>query len=102
MFKKKTGITLPLALYFHNDRPSPKSLDTVVSKTYPQTYYHYVKLKKTYIQELNLIKEKKIYKDNHLIVIHREKKSIDNFKEILNPLIIKQYGRSKIIFGSFT
>ena len=56
---------------------------------------------KTYIQELNLIKEKKIYKDNHLIVIHREKKSIDNFKEILNPLIIKQYGRSKIIFGKF-
>ena len=51
VFKKKTGITLPLALYFHNDRPSPKSLDTVVSKTYPQTYYHYVKLKKTYIQE---------------------------------------------------
>ena len=51
VFKKKTGITLPLALYFHNDQPSPKSLDTVVNQTYPETYYDYIKLKKTYVNE---------------------------------------------------
>ncbi len=51
LFKKKTGITLPLALYFHNDQPSPRSLDTVASKTYPDTYYQYINLKKTYIKE---------------------------------------------------
>ena len=51
VFKKKTGITLPLALYFHNDQPSPKSLDTVVNQTYPETYYDYINLKKTYVNE---------------------------------------------------
>jgi 16S rRNA (guanine966-N2)-methyltransferase len=55
----------------------------------------------TYIEELKLIYEKKIYKKNHLVIIHREEKSIDNFKNILNPIIIKKYGRSKIIFGKF-
>jgi len=35
------------------------------------------------------------------VIIHREKKSSENFKSILNPIIIKQYGRSKIIFGKF-
>ena len=55
----------------------------------------------TYIEELKLIYEKKIYKKNHLVIIHREEKSTDNFKNILNPIIIKKYGRSKIIFGKF-
>ena len=54
-----------------------------------------------YIKELKMIKEKKIYKKNHIIVIHREIKSFDNLEEIMNPLIIKEYGRSKIIFGKF-
>jgi 16S rRNA (guanine966-N2)-methyltransferase len=58
-------------------------------------------IKNTYLKELKLIKEKKIYKENHLIIIHRDKKSNDNFENILNLLIIKQYGRSKIIFGKF-
>ena len=48
-----------------------------------------------------MIQEKKIYKKNHIIVIHREIKSFDNLEEIMNPLIIKEYGRSKIIFGKF-
>ncbi len=56
---------------------------------------------KTYIKELYLIKERKIFKKNHLIIIHREKKSEDNFENILDPMIIKYYGRSKIIFGKF-
>ena len=54
-----------------------------------------------YIKELKMIQEKKIYKKNHIIVIHREIKSFDNLEEIMNPLIIKEYGRSKIIFGKF-
>ncbi len=54
-----------------------------------------------YLQELKLIKQKKIYKKKHIIIIHREKKSFDNFENILKPIIIKQYGRSKIIFGKF-
>ena len=55
----------------------------------------------SYIEELKLIYKKKFYKNDHIIIIHREKKSIENFKNILNPIIIKRYGRSKIIFGKF-
>ena len=55
----------------------------------------------SYLQELQLIKQKKIYKKNHVVIIHREKGTKDNFETILKPLIIKKYGRSKIIFGKF-
>ena len=55
----------------------------------------------TFIEELKLLKEKKIYNNNHVVIIHREKKSNDDFKKIINPVIIKEYGRSKIIFARF-
>jgi len=54
-----------------------------------------------YLHELKLIKQNKNYKKNHIIIIHRERKSFENFGNILNPIMIKQYGRSKIIFGKF-
>ena len=53
----------------------------------------------SYLGILKSIREKKICKKNHIIIVHREKKSLDNFKDILHPIIVKQYGRSKIIFG---
>ena len=52
----------------------------------------------SFIEELKLIKTKKIYKNNHIIIIHREKRSSDNFTKLLKPIINKEYGRSKIIF----
>lgn len=54
-----------------------------------------------FLENLKIIRAKKIYKKNHIIIIHREKKSLDNFKKILDPIIIRKYGRSKIIFGKF-
>ena len=54
-----------------------------------------------FINNLKELKNQKIYNKNHLIIIHREKKSNDNLKNILNVIKIKQYGRSKIIFGNF-
>lgn len=54
-----------------------------------------------FLNELKLIKEKKIFKKNHIIIIHREKNSNDVYEEGFNPIIIKKYGRSKIIFGKF-
>ena len=54
-----------------------------------------------FIEDLKLIKQKKIYKNNHIIIIHRQRKSFDNFKKIIKPKIIKEYGRSKIIFAKF-
>ncbi len=54
-----------------------------------------------FMEELKLIKKMKIYKNNHVVIIHREKRSFDNFTKLLEPLIIKEYGRSKIIFSKF-
>ena len=42
-----------------------------------------------FLEDLQLIKQKRLYNNKHLIIIHREKKSSDNFQEIINPLIIK-------------
>ena len=53
-FKHKTGLTLPLALYFHNDEPLPNGLDTVVSETYPQTFEKYVALQPLYLKSYAL------------------------------------------------
>ena len=55
----------------------------------------------SYRSILKIIKEKKIFKKNHIIIIHRERKKLDDFTNILNLTLIKQYGRSKIIFGKF-
>ncbi len=52
-----------------------------------------------YLRDLEIIKKKKIYSQNHIVVIHREKKSIDKFDNILDVIETKRYGRSKIIFG---
>ena len=54
-----------------------------------------------FIHILQLLKKNKIYKKNHIIIIHREKNSKDNFKGIINTLLIKKYARSKIFFGIF-
>ena len=52
-----------------------------------------------FIKILQLIKEKKIFRKNHLVIIHRERKSKDEFEDLLKIIEIKEYGRSKIIFG---
>ena len=58
-------------------------------------------LDQTFIKNLDLIKETKIYKIKHIIIIHRERKSEDNLHGLINTIVSKQYGRSKIIFGTF-
>ena len=55
---------------------------------------------KTFIDDLSIIFKKKFFKNNHIVIIHREKNSRDNFEE-LNIIFEKVYGRSKIIFGTF-
>ena len=57
--------------------------------------------KNDYIEELKLIKKTKIFSSNHVIIIHRERKTNDILKDTIKPIIIKNYGRSKIIFGKF-
>ena len=50
---------------------------------------------------LKTLKEYEIFEKNHIIVLHREKKSKEDFHDIFKTVEIKQYGRSKIIFGVF-
>ena len=54
-----------------------------------------------FIENLKMIKINNMFNKRHLVIIHREKKSKDNLKDILQPILIKEYGRSKIIFGIF-
>ena len=54
-----------------------------------------------FIEELKIIKKSNLYKENHLIIIHRESKTKDNFSNIIDITVTKQYGRSKILFGYF-
>ena len=54
-----------------------------------------------FINNLRLIKNTKIYEKNYIVIIHREKKTIENFGEFFNTILVKKYGRSKIIFGIF-
>ena len=56
---------------------------------------------KDFIKNLNLIKINKIYKDNHIVIIHRDKKTEDELDHLISTVLVKQYGRSKIIFGVF-
>jgi len=54
-----------------------------------------------FIEELIHIKKNKIYHENHVVIIHRESKTLDNFNGIFKPIIVKKYSRSRIIFGKF-
>tara|TARA_B110001452_G_C15121794_1_gene390982 strand:- start:279 stop:839 length:561 start_codon:yes stop_codon:yes gene_type:complete len=56
---------------------------------------------KEFINSLKIIKMKKIFIKNHVVIIHRERGSNDNLKEFLNVISVRQYGRSKIIFATF-
>ena len=55
----------------------------------------------SFLQNLRYIRQKKIFKKNHIIILHREKNSKDDLSGIINTLLIKIYGRSKIIFAKF-
>lgn len=56
---------------------------------------------KSFYKIIEIIKETKIYKKNSIIIIHRDKKSEDDFKNLLSIFLIKTYGRSKVLFGKF-
>ena len=59
-------------------------------------------LDKNFSRNLDFIKKKKIYKKEHIVIIHREKKSDDDLISKIQIIKTKVYGRSKIIFGVFS
>ena len=54
-----------------------------------------------YLDSIKIIKEKKIFCKNHVVIVHREKDSKDILKDFLEIIETRQYGRSKIFFGIF-
>lgn len=54
-----------------------------------------------YVKNLKVIFDSQIYKKKHVVIIHREKRSQENLNNIIKPILVKKYGRSKIIFGQF-
>ena len=55
-----------------------------------------------FLEILKLIKKKRIFEKDHIVIIHRERKKLDkDLNKIIEILIQKEYGRSKIIFGVF-
>jgi 16S rRNA (guanine966-N2)-methyltransferase len=56
---------------------------------------------KNFIEIIKLIKNKQIYKKKNLVVIHRDRKTKDDLKNILNVFLTKTYSRSKILFANF-
>tara|TARA_Y100001958_G_C21117351_1_gene462521 strand:+ start:460 stop:1020 length:561 start_codon:yes stop_codon:yes gene_type:complete len=52
-----------------------------------------------FIKNLMHIKRKNMFKTNHIVIIHREAGTTDNLTDTMNIINIKEYGRSKIIFG---
>ena len=53
-----------------------------------------------FLQDIKLIKDFNLYKKNHIVIIHREKKTLDKFEKFLDIKFTKTYGRSKIIFAT--
>jgi len=54
-----------------------------------------------FIKNIKNLQNQKVYKKKHVVIIHREKNSTDNYNDLLNIFKIKIYGRSKIIFAGF-
>ena len=54
-----------------------------------------------FVKNLILIKKRNLFEANHIVIIHREKGKLDNFSNAIDIIDIKEYGRSKIIFGNF-
>ena len=50
---------------------------------------------------LKLIRKNKILKKNGIVLLHRDKKSKDQFPKNFKILIVKNSGRSRIFFGKF-
>ena len=61
----KTEQLIPITLYFDNDKPNPKTLDTITNLNYEQTYNAYIELVEKYKQEFSKgLKKENIEKSN--------------------------------------
>ena len=78
-----------------------KSTNNVFKYKYDLFFFDPPFRENDFIKVLQKLNKNKCFNNKHLVIIHREKNSHDKFDEILNILMVRQYGRSKIIFGKF-
>tara|TARA_Y100001958_G_C21072156_1_gene431285 strand:+ start:16 stop:579 length:564 start_codon:yes stop_codon:yes gene_type:complete len=50
---------------------------------------------------LKAIYDKQIYNKQHVVIVHREDRMKEKFEDYLDPILVKNYGRSKIFFFKF-
>ena len=55
-----------------------------------------------YLNEIQFLKDSDIYNREHLIIFHRESKNDEQLNGIFKNLSFKNYGRSKLFFGTFS
>ena len=55
----------------------------------------------SYIKNLKKFKENQMFYKDHIVIIHREKKTREDLVPFLNLIFEREYGRSKIIFATF-
>jgi 16S rRNA (guanine966-N2)-methyltransferase len=55
-----------------------------------------------YLNEIQFLKDSDIYNSEHLIIFHRESKNDEQLNGIFKNLSFKNYGRSKLFFGTFS
>ncbi len=78
-----------------------KFLEANISEKFEIFFFDPPFSNKDYIKELKIIFNNQIFKKQHIIIIHREKGTQDKLDGVIETIFIKEYGRSKIIFGKF-
>ena len=72
-----------------------------ISKKYNIFFFDPPYADKDFINNLDLIKKNKLFQKKHIVIIHRDVKINDYLENLIKIIIVKKYGRSKIIFGLF-
>ncbi len=95
--KKKAEQLIPITLYFDNDRPNPRTTDTITDITYEQTYNSYIDLIEKYEQEYSkglskAEKEKAITAIDDLFYnkVEKEFNRLKDFLGVLEALLEKK------------
>tara|TARA_B100000886_G_scaffold24074_1_gene15440 strand:+ start:4394 stop:4954 length:561 start_codon:yes stop_codon:yes gene_type:complete len=77
------------------------NIDLLVKEKFNIFFFDPPFVDRKFIKNLKNLKKANIHESDHIVVIHREKNSVDELDKSIQNQIIKYYGRSKIIFGTF-
>ncbi|GAB5538823.1 MAG: hypothetical protein Salg2KO_09260 [Salibacteraceae bacterium] len=83
---------LPISLYFHNDRPNPRTMDLTTELTYPETIEEYKTLRSEYLREIaeaaiDDTTEYRMYEETKRFFQNDLTGSVDRINAALNVLL---------------